>query len=121
MNRTILIFLFFIGTSGALFSQIEINVGIYTDSTLTKPFHKVKLILKSKKGKKTFRTDKNGKFNIKTKKGIKKYTLEIKKRGYITVLMTEITRDTTIDVILRKALSVHDKEYEGPSKIIRRN
>jgi hypothetical protein len=122
MTRTILTLLIFIGIVGVSFGQININGGIYSDSTLTKPLSKVKLILKSDSSKKTYRTDKNGKFNILTKNTITEYSLEIKKKGYISVIVDGIFEDKKFDVILKKAWSIHDKEYDGAlSKIIPRN
>ena len=122
MRRTILTLLIFIGTVGVSFGQININGGIYSDSTLTKPLSKVKLILKSDSGKKTYRTDKNGIFNIQTKNTITEYSIEINKKGYISVIVNGIFEDKKFDVILKKAWSIHDKEYDGAlSKIILRN
>ena len=110
-----------IGFVGISFGQIKVNGGIYTDSTMTKPIPKVKLILKTDNGNKTYRTDKNGKFNILTEKTISEFSLEIKKRGYITLIVNGISKDKTFDVIFKKALSVHDKDYDGTSEIIMRN
>lgn len=122
MTRTILTLLIFIGIFGVSFGQININGGIYTDTTLTKPLSKVKLILKSDSDKKTYRTDKNGMFNILTKNTSMEYSLEIKKKGYISVMIDGIFEDKKFDVILKKAWSIHDKEYDGAlSKIILRN
>jgi len=121
MNKSKLTLLVIIGFVGISFGQINVNGGIYSDSTLTKPITKVKLILKTANGKKTYRTDKNGKFNIVTKKNVTKFSLEIKKKGFVTVLFTEINKNTSFDIIFRKAYSVHDKKNKGPSKIIMRN
>jgi len=121
MTRPILTLLILIGFVGISFGQIKVTGGIYTDSTLTKPIYKVKLILKTDNGNKTYRTDKYGKFNIMTEKTISEFSLEIKKRGYITVVIKEISKDITFDIVFRKALSVHDIGYEGTSKIIWRN
>jgi len=121
MTRTILTILILIGFVGVSFGQINVNGGIYTDSTLTKPISKVKLILKTDSGKKTYRTDKNGKFNILTEKTITEFSIEFKKKGYITVIVNGISTNKTFDVIFRKALSVHEIGYEGASEIIIRN
>lgn len=121
MNKSKLTLLVIIGFVGISFGQINVNGGIYSDSTLTKPISKVKLILKTANEKKTYCTDKNGKFNIVTKKNVTKFSLEIKKKGFVTVLFTEINKNTSFDVIFRKVFSVHDKKNEGPSKIIIRN
>ncbi|MGB0892579.1 MAG: hypothetical protein ACPGUU_09525 [Flavobacteriaceae bacterium] len=79
MKKTTLTLLTFIGFVGISFGQINVNGGIYSDSTLTKPIPNIKLILKTDNGNKIFRTDKNGKFNISTKKTISEFSLEIKK------------------------------------------
>ena len=112
---TLIITLFSIGFS---FGQIKINCVIYSDSTLTKTLSKTKLILKTESGEKTYWSDKNGKINILTDLKSKKYSLKIKKRGYTSISIIEITKDLTFDVILKKQKSLHDKDYEGTSKII---
>ena len=106
MNKTILTLLITIGFVGITFGQINVNGGIYSDSTLTKPISKVKLILKTANGKKTYCTDKNGKFNFVTKKNITKFSLEIKKKGFVTVLFTEINKNTSFDVIVSSVKSL---------------
>jgi hypothetical protein len=119
--RAFLTSLILMGFVGISFGQINVNGGIYADSTLTKPMSRVKVILKSDSGNKTYRTDKYGKFNITTEKNITEFTLEIKKRKYITIVIEGIFKNKSFDVILRKALSVHDKGYEGSSELIMRN
>ena len=121
MTKIILTLSILIGFIGVSFGQIKVKGGIYADSTLTKPIHRVKLILKTDNGNKIYRTDKNGKFNILTDQKIAEFSLEIKKKGYITVVVNGISQDTDFDVIFRKALSVHDVGYEGASEIIMRN
>lgn len=119
--RAFLTSLILIGIVEISFGQINVNGGIYADSTLTKPMSRVKLILKSDSGNKTYRTDKNGRFNITTEKNITEFTLEIKKRKYTSIVIKGISDDKSFDVILRKSLSVHDKDYKGTSKLITRN
>ncbi len=121
MTKTIFTLLILIGLVEISFGQINVKGGIYADTNLTKPIPKVKLILKTVSGKKTYRTDKNGTFNILTKKTITEFTLEIKKDRYTTVIIEGINSNKTFDVIFRKNLSMHDGEYEGTSKIIMRN
>ena len=122
MNKyRLTLLLFIIGSVGISFGQINVNGGVYSDSTLTKPISRVKLILKTANGKKTYLTDKNGKFNIVTEKDVQKFSLEIKKKGFTTVLFTEINKNTSFDIIFRKIYSVHDKRNKGPSMIIMRN
>ncbi|WP_298762018.1 hypothetical protein [uncultured Psychroserpens sp.] len=121
MTKLILTLSLLIGFIGNSFGQISVKGGIYSDSTLTMPINKVKLILKTDIGKKTYRTDKDGKFNILTDKTITEFSLEIKKKGYITVVLNGISKNTEFDVIFRKALTVHDQGYEGGSEIIIKN
>ena len=121
MTKTILTLLILIGFVEISYGQINVKGGIYADSTLTSPISNVKLILKTESGGKTYRTDKNGKFNILTEKTIREFSLEIKKNGYMTVIIEGINKSKTFDVIFRKTLSVHDVGYEGPSEIIMRN
>ena len=121
MTKTILTLSILIGFIAVSFGQIKVKGGIYTDSTLTKPIHRVKLILKTDNGNKTYKTDKNGKFDILTDQKITEFSLEIKKKKYITVILNGISQDTEFDVIFRKALSIHDFGYEGASEIIMRN
>lgn len=119
--RTFLTSLILMGFVGISFGQITVDGGIYSDSTLTKPMSRVNLILKTENGNKTYRTDKNGKFKITTDKNITEFALEIKKRKYVTIVIQGISDDKSFDVILRKALSIHDKGYEGSSELITRN
>lgn len=121
--RAFLTLLILIGIVGISFGQINVNGGVYSDSALTKPMSRVKLILISDSGNKTYRTDKNGRFNITTEKNITKFTLEIKKRNYVTIVVEGISKNRNFDVILREIISVHDydKEYKGTSEIIMRN
>ena len=119
--RTFLTSLILMGFVGISFGQITVDGGIYSDSTLTKPMSRVKLILKTENGNKTYRTDKNGKFKITTDKNITEFALEIKKRKYVTIVIQGISDDKSFDVILRKSLSIHDKGYEGSSELITRN
>ena len=71
MKKTLFTLLICFGAVGISFGQININGGVYSDSTLTKPIS-AQIILKSKNGMKTYRTDQNGKFNISSKVGEKK-------------------------------------------------
>lgn len=80
---------------------------------------KVKVILKFGNKTEVYKSDKYGKFNIVTK--LKKFSLEIKKKGYSSITVKEISKDISFDVILRKTLSVHDKDYEGSSELIMPN
>lgn len=63
-----------------------------------------------------YKSDKFGKFTIVT--DLKKFSLEIKKKGYASLTVKEISKNISFDVILRKILSVHDKDYEGSSELI---
>lgn len=122
MTKTIIaLLLIFLGSIGISYGQFKINGGIYSDSTLTEPLKKVKLILKSENSKKIYWTDKKGKFNISIETDNSEYSLEIKKKGYISIILEGISKDKTFDVILRKSFCVDDKEYDGVSEIIMRN
>lgn len=123
MIRTILILFIWTGSIGISFGQLKIIGGVYNDTTLADPIKKVKLILTSDNYKKTFKTDKKGKFKILIKNPNTDFSLEIKKKGYITyrIDFDKSKSDIEFDVVLRKSLSMHDKGYEGESEIIRRN
>lgn len=60
------------------------------------------MILKTDSGKKTYRTDKNGKFNILTEKTITEFSLESNKKGYMTIIVEGISKDRTFVVIFKK-------------------
>ncbi len=126
MSKKLLAILICISSFGVSYGQVEISGGIYVDSTLSKPLSKVKLILKSDNYKKTFRTDKYGKFIIVAENLTDTFSLEIKKKGYMTIIIENISLDKNkseikYDVILRRLFSINNIEYEGPSELIIRN
>ena len=62
-----------------------------------------------------------GRYEILIEKPKSEYLIEIKKKHYIPIILKIKSNEINeyhIDVILKKALSVHDRKYEGPSKII---
>jgi hypothetical protein len=120
MIKKILLIVCFIITTFSI-GQVKINVGIYSDSTLTKPLSNVKIIIKSGSKTKTFKTDRNGKINIAPKFINTKYSIKIVKKDYNSISLSAISDNITFDVILKKQLSIHDEDYNGTSKIIIRN
>jgi hypothetical protein len=119
VKRTILTLLICISFIGISYGQVKIYGKVYFDSILTKQISKVKITLKLGNKTEVYKTDKFGNFDISTK--MEKFTLEIKKKGYISVNMTEILKDMHFDVLMRRAISIHDKDYKGLSKVILRN
>ncbi len=125
MIKTIFALFICVSSIGISFGQVEISGGIYSDSTLTEPVLGVKLTLKSETYKKSIKPDKNGKFKILVKNPTDDLHLEIKKKDYVTLVIKNVFFDKTkskieFDVILRKALSVHDENYKGSSELIKR-
>jgi hypothetical protein len=107
------------------YGQKVINGVIYTDTTMTKTITDVKIILKSKKSKKTIKmkTDINGSFTLLFGEFDTEYKVIIKKKNYIplTIESFSIPRQFSelhIKLMLKKMLSLHDENYEGVSKII---
>lgn len=121
MTKTIFVFFICLSSIGISFSQIKLDGRVYSDSTLTIPLSKVKLILKSNDSQKVYYSDKYGNFNISLENRNAEYSLEIKKKDYITVTIDKISKDLKFDVILRKVSSIHDEEYQGTSKLIIRD
>ena len=127
-----LVFLILISSFGISYSQVEISGGIYSDSKLSNPIPKAKLILTSKNHKQTLKSDKNGSFKLTIENPDTEFTLEIKKKGYCTIVIENIfskkhylrqesKSKIEFDVILRKIAPVGDKGFEGSSEIVKRN
>ena len=118
--KTILTLLICISSIGFSFGQIKLNGTVYSDTTLTQTIPKVKIILTSNGKSLIYKTDKNGYFEISPKEISKMYSITIKKKGYITLKIDDVTENFNFDVILKKSLSLHDEDYEGTSEIVAR-
>ena len=119
MKKTLLILLICICSIGISFGQTKVSGKIYADKTLKKPISEVKIILKFDNKTEVYKSDRNGKFDIVTK--LKKFSIEIKKKGFASVTVKEVLEDVNFDIILRKVKSVHEKDYEGSSELIMTN
>ena len=118
--KTILTLLICISSIGFSLGQIKLNGTVYSDTTLSQTIPKVKIILTSNGKSLIYKTDKNGYFEISPKEISKMYSITIKKKGYITLKIDDVTENFNFDVILKKSLSLHDEDYEGTSEIVAR-
>jgi hypothetical protein len=115
----ILLLLFFFNNS---YGQLKISMNVYQDSTLNSYLSNVKINLISGKNRECFKIKSLGKFEILIDNPKSIYSIEIKKRRYISLIIEDIKIEGEtqyqIGVILKRALSVHDKKYEGVSKLV---
>lgn len=119
MKKTILALLIYSSVIGISYGQVKLYGKVYFDSILSKQTSKVKITLKFDNKTEVYKTDKFGNFTILTK--MEKFSFEIKKKGYTSVTMQEISKNMHFDVLMRRAMSIHDKDYKGLSKVILRN
>ncbi|WP_347173987.1 hypothetical protein [Polaribacter uvawellassae] len=116
---TVLITFFTIGLS---FAQIKVTGKIYRDTTLTKPFPRVKVILRSENSKKVVRSKRDGNYYIQKKDLEGKVQIEFRKKGYIDIII-DLPKNKSkfeFDIVLRKISGPHSKVHFGMSKVIRR-
>ena len=116
---TIVITFFAIGLS---FAQIKVTGKIYRDTTLTKDFPRVKIILKSENSKKVVRSKRDGNYYIQKKDLKGKVQIEFRKKGYMGIII-ELPKNKSnfeFDIVLRKISGPHSKIHYGISKVIRR-
>ena len=92
---------------------------------MTTTISSVKIVFKSKKSKKCIhvKTDKNGFFKFSIEEPETEYIVIIKKKKYIPIIIESFSlqekyRDFYLKIILKRMLSVHDKDYDGLSKVI---
>lgn len=119
VKKKLLTLLICICSTGISYGQIKVNGNIYSDKTMKNPISTVQVILKFGNKTEVYKSGRNGKFDIVT--NLKKFSIEIKKKEYTSVSVKEISKDMSFDIILRKNLTVHDKDYEGSSELIMRN
>ena len=120
--KKLLYSIFFLFILNNTYGQLKLSISVFKDSTLNTFLSNVKINLNSIDSKKRkFKIKSLEQFNIIIEKPKNTFTVEIKKKHYIPILLKikpNIENEYIIKVILKKALSVHDKGYEGPSKII---
>ena len=105
------------------YGQLKLVIHVYKDITLNGYLSNVDVNLISiDKKKKCFKIKSFGKYEIVIEKPKSIYSIEIEKKHYIPIVIRDIKFSKkskyNIEVILRKSLSVHDEEYEGPSKVV---
>ena len=102
--------------------QLKLSINVYKDSTLSSYLSDVKIDIISIDKKKTcFKIKSAGEYVILMNNLKSEYFIEIKKKRFIPIILNikpKVNNEYVIKVILRKAFSIHDKENEGPSKII---
>jgi hypothetical protein len=104
------------------YGQLKISLRVYKDSTRSAYLSNVKVSLIHNKKKNCFKRLSKGNYEIIIDKSKSNYSLEIKKRRYMT-LVVDLDKtqkiDYTIEAILKKAYGSHDSEkYEGESMLL---
>ena len=122
MKKLLTTILITFSTIGLSFAQIKVTGKIYRDTTLTKPFPRVKIILKSESSKKVVRSKRDGNYYIQKKDLKGKVQIEFRKKGY-TGIVIELPKNKLnfeFDIVLRKISGPHSKIHYGISKVVRR-
>lgn len=104
------------------YGQLKISLNVYRDSLLNTRLSNVKIKLITDGCIKKYKIKSLEKLDIIIENPKSNYSIEIKKKGYISLVVTDIKVNNglnyQLDVILRKELPVDDEKYEGPSELV---